>query len=427
MDSLIKNLRELNKLLKASGGNFVPPKVQPKALQTLPSIKAPKAPSLAPKAAKAPKLPGIAPGSAKDPKKMAEQLKNPQQRVKTMKQLEVTKCDHNGQWKIEKADDTTEPVKGPLNLDSMNVVHGKNDALAGGFAHSPEQHSLVHGLDFKTAKSLNGGQTGSSAWLKSPHHEHQVLMKPASGLKINVRDPESGETIVPPPDMVPSFGGHDSMNAPKREVLYHNLANKLFGMGQYVPTTAIVNKQGDHWSAQKMVGGHHGAHSVGEGKTSMSPKYKEAINHLHGNGELHKLGLMNNIMANHDRHSGNVMLDNKEPKLHMIDNSLAFDHDNLYREDRIPAYLKHADELGLDNTKLHPEAKKWLDSLDENKAKALMKEHGYGDDSRFTKGLMSRIQSLKENSNKQHGSINELLENSIDSTMPEEGKKKGAA
>ena len=410
-DNLIKNLRELSRLLKA--GNFVPPKVQPKQLPLLPSIKQP---SLASSKPKAPKLPGIKPGSAKDPKKMAEQLKNPNQRQAAMKQADILKCDHNGQWKIEKADSKTLEL-GPeadKAYDVFNQVHAKDDALPGAFSPRPEQEKLIHGLDFRSSKSLKDmgskvGVTNGTAWLKTPHHEHHVLVKPASGF--------GGEKDK----KIRNFTGPDSMNSARREALYHNMAHDVFGMGDYVPTTAAFEKNGDEWSAQKMVGGHHGvtgADSV-TSKPNLTDKYKETLNHMHGTGDLHKLALMNNIMANQDRHSGNYMVDNKDPKIHLIDNGTAFDYGNV--DNRFaPAYLLHANnELKLDNSKLHPEAKKWLDSLDENKIKESMKSHGFDEGSRFTKGALNRLKSLKENSSKPYNHVNDLLLEGRRSTGPD--------
>jgi hypothetical protein len=426
MDRLIKNLRELSELLKAR--DFVPPKVVPKALPQLPSIKQPKAPSLVPKKPSAPKIPGIKPGSTKDPKKMAEQLKHPSDRKAAIKEADMLKFDNNGQWKLDKADSKTYelgPEEHKATHDVFNVVHAKDDALSGGFAPKQEQEKLIHGLDFRTSKSLKdmgskAGVTTGSSWLQTPNHPHHVLVKPASGFGGD-EDKKMRNSVGP-----------DSMNSTRREVLYHNLANDAFGMGNYVPTTSAFVKNGDEWSAQKMVGAHHGLiprePGSTSGKLSLTDKYKQTLNHMHSTGDLHKLALMNNIMANQDRHSGNFMVDNKEPKLHMIDNGTAFDYGNVDPK-TIPAYLEHAsNELKLNNSKLHPEAKKWLNSIDEGKVKESMKAHGFDEKSRFTQGILTRIKALKGASGKSYKHVNDLLEQGRRSTGPDyqhEKKKAG--
>jgi hypothetical protein len=417
MDSLIKNLKELSALLKA--GNFVPPRVKTKPAQTLPSIKTPKAPSMIPKKPSAPKLPGIKPSSSKDPKKMAEQLKNPTQRAAKIKSIEVLKTDSQGQWKIEKADtgDKTPTVPSTVSVDHdpFTKVHATEDALPGGFAPNPEQHKLIHGLDFNTGQKSAGGSTVGSAWLKSPHHQYQVLTKPASGTNEMVRHG------------IPGFKGPDSMNSARREVLYHNLANDLFGMGKYVPTTSAFSKNGDEWSAQKMAGAQHGRYEkpgIDREAYGMKPKYKEALEHMHNNGELHKLALMDNMMGNHDRHWENIMVDNAEPKLHMIDNGVAFDYGN-YLDKFEPDYMLDSRlNLGHQNKELHPEAKKWLNSIDEDKAKDIMKKHGFDENSRFTQGLLKRIKGLKESSSKPYNSVADLMYNNRLTTGPHRQRKK---
>lgn len=90
MQDFIKKLEELKDFVKSLNASNSP-------LPKIPGIKPPAPPSLSPKSAKAPKIPGITPESTKDPKKVAEQLKNPNQKTK----LEMLKFDKNGQWSLD--------------------------------------------------------------------------------------------------------------------------------------------------------------------------------------------------------------------------------------------------------------------------------------------------------------------------------------
>jgi hypothetical protein len=96
-------------------------------------------------------------------------------------------------------------------------------------------------------------------------------------------------------------------DTPMREALYHNLAHQFFGLGQYVPTTALGEAPGTR-AAALGPGGVPGAEHVettpiesllreGGFWEPRAPHQREAITKLGDSGELDKLALMNVISA----------------------------------------------------------------------------------------------------------------------------------
>jgi len=381
MDDLFKKLEELNKLLKS----FVPKTVQPAPIAELPKIKEIKPISVKAPNPPQPKLPGIAPPSKKDPKKVAEQIRNGQVRAETLNAL---KRSNNDQWSLVKQDVTEkEPeTQQYLSMPENTINVGKSHAF--GYGHTDNnQASLIEGLDIKNTKPIGKG-VGGAQYAKSQSHPNTVVLKRASHHPNRIAR------------------GHDKLSSSKREVLYHNLANQFFGLGDNVPLTAGFSANGDDWSAQKKIDGASHVHVVGN--DTLDPAHASTIKRLHQNGDLHKLAIMDNIMANHDRHWENYMVDGNN--VHLIDNGAAFDYPN-FDSNSTPHFLDVAKNTLKLNTDLHPEAKRWLLSLDPKKAREVFANHSSPQDSEHVRGFLTRLESLQNTikNNPKNSNLPDLL------------------
>lgn len=433
MDDLSKKVEELLKsLLSVKTGaskDLMVPALKPPTLKT-PSIKP----------AATAKIPsGLPPPSKKDPVKVAQQLKNPNPGKVN---VEVLKVENNGQWTLTKADDMTfKPPKGPTaetKIDGpvtpkrqqrINVSRAPINAETESFAnhHSPEQNKLIHGLDFHQTKPMRGSVAGAAGRAPNPISNKEVVLKRASA---HANPEERGHN-------------HNGFNSAKREVLFHNMARDFFGMGHHVPTTGGFTRNGEDYSAQELqstakhadlkkhpgeeLGGAEGENPFDAPRKMgefADPSHGETLKKLHGSGDLHKLALMDNIMGHHDRHAGNYMMD-KGNKLHLIDNGTSFDYGN-FDQTHYPDYLGHAEDtnikgMGLDNSKVHPEAAKWVNSLDPAKAKELFAHHGHDENSPATQGFLRRLQGMKtalNNGHEHYKSLDNVLDKNRLTTGP---------
>lgn len=452
MDDFEKKVEELLKgLLSLKSGqpkNALVPTIKTPTIPSLPASKlsAPSMPGMpklssagAPiKVSKNPeKIPGgMAPESKKDPVKVAEQLKNPKPKGA---KVEVLKVEDNGQWSLEKADQTkldkplaTTQVATPKSPGAVSTkvsgaipparmariqankvpVHS-NESFPG--HHDSEQNSLIHGLNVHDTTALKGGVAGGAQRAINPNGDRHVVLKRASDhADIDIR-------------------GHNEngFNSAKREVLFHNMARDFFGMGKHVPTTAGFSRNGEDYSAQEFKHNTSHADLAGEPEDSLdfesastkkgefkNSNHAKILNKLHESGDLHKLGMMDNIMGHHDRHAGNYMMDNKGDGLHLVDNGTSFDYKNFDTKHH-PAYLdqagdKNIEGMGRDNTTVHPEAAKWAQSLDPAKAKEILAAHGHDENSSTTRGFLQRLQGMKNalnNGQKHYGNTEKLFSN----------------
>lgn len=415
MDSLYKRLLKINSLIKA-----IAPKI--KQIQATPSIKMPNAAPKTPKIGMtpkmpsmkptntAPKIPGMTPASTKDPTKVAQQLKNQTPKASSM---DMVKFEDNGQWSLIKKKDDSTTVKletTPTSLASHNTINPKIHGW--GFGHSsPDQDKLMHGVKMTGGKPLGEG-VASAVKTTSSSHSHPLILKNASMH----------------PDR--ELRGHNDLTSAHREVLYHNMARDFFGMGKHVPTTSGFQHEGHHYSVQKAVP--NASHVTVENGGIANPKHGRLIGKMHDSGDLHKLALMDNIMGHHDRHRHNYLVDNKGENLHLIDNGTAFDYKNFDVSNTSHFHRlskgnnKHIGNK--DDSKLHPEALKWLNGLDEKKASELFANHSYAQDADHVKGFQTRLKSIKEAANKgEYKDVTELLTNNRLSTGPLYNHDKEAA
>lgn len=415
VDDLLKSLLSIK---TGASKDLMVPAIKPPSFKTpKPTIKQP---------AGIPKIPsGLPPPSKKDPVKVAQQLKNPNPGKVT---VDVLKIEDNGQWSLVKNHDGGTKVTGPPNdvqLQAMKApIHAENEGFVN--HHSPEQKKLIHGLDIYNMSKLRGGLAGGGTYkADNLNSKGSAVVKQASA---HANQAERGHL-------------QNGFNSAKREVLFHNMAKDYFGMGQHVPTTAGFSRGGEDYSAQEFKDGaehpdlkdndlNGSGENAFESKRSVDefkhPQHAKTLNKMHESGELHKLALMDNILGHHDRHSGNMMMDTNSDKMHLIDNGTAFDYANFDSKHHYPAYLRHSENsnikgMGRDNTQVHPEAVKWLNSLDPEKAKEMLASHGHDEHSPATQGFLRRLQGMKNTVNNgpdEYKSMNNLLDKNRLTTGP---------
>ena len=360
MDEFTKKVEDLLKSLLsiktgASKDLFVP---------TIKPIKTglPKFPIKQPSVAKIPSA--LPPPSKKDPVKVAEQLKNPNPGKVN---VEVLKVENNGQWSLTKSTKIDRPITPTfVSQQAANKapVHAENEGFANHY--SPKQKKLIHGLNIHNMEKLRGGSAaGGTHKASNPEAKTSAVVKRAS---THANREERGHL-------------ENGFNSSKREVLFHNMAHNFFGMGKHVPTTSGFSRDGEDYSAMEFQEkAHHPDFEEHDEffddnlvpQRFKYPTHAKTLTALHENGDLHKLALMDNILGHHDRHSGNMMIDANQDRLHLIDNGTSFDYGNFDTK-HYPAYLRHSgsgniEGMGLDNSKLHPDAIKWLNGLDPQKA-----------------------------------------------------------
>ena len=242
MDKLLKMLDKLSPLLKQVNANLSLPKLSDR---TLSKPRMPRMPRVSQTSTSAvPKIPisgtsptmagvSISPASKKDPVKIAEQTQNKAMKPQVMdaakRVKESMRVSKHGQWSIIKDEQGPRTAAFPDKKKSPSIAKpGIVDSQEHGFGdtfHTPVQSSLIHGLDSSTSKAKlhdrqPAGIVKKSGWWTSAEHPHNVWVKSAA--------------------FHPNFDmrGHGRLSAARREVLYHNMARDMFGMGKHVPTTA---------------------------------------------------------------------------------------------------------------------------------------------------------------------------------------------
>lgn len=230
---------------------------------------------------------------------------------------------------------------------------------------TPEQRELIHGLDMDERADLDDDRLSHVMWDTSEAPDW--LHHPDGSLLITK-------------GMVSSY---------PRELWYHNLARDFFGFGSFLPLTAAVRhpRTGDVYMVQRMVPGAEHVVDVD------SADYNQIVTHkrLAQDGTLDKLGIMNLVLMNGDRHSGNYLMSSEDPGLKLIDHGNAFAGSAHHYRNELPAYMKtmrniHNHAAGLyrapdeeeyetrdpavrdprrwENQPTHPDAVRWALSLD---------------------------------------------------------------
>jgi hypothetical protein len=194
-------------------------------------------------------------------------------------------------------------IRHPRQVGSGLVVSASRHGIPH-HAHSPGQIALIDGIDLDEdgEKNLIGQRMGltereggDAKWLASTAG-HVGWVKPA------------GPTM--------DYFGHasfDDYTPAHREAAFYELAHKVFGLGDHVPVTAafLHPGHGEPYSSQLRV---DGAEHRGNG-------HRDQVAEHFRSGLLDRLALMDMILGNNDRHSGNWMV--TPGGIHLIDNGLS--------------------------------------------------------------------------------------------------------
>jgi hypothetical protein len=261
----------------------------------------------------------------------------------------------------EKAEDLEKVITAPgkFQFEAADV----NPAIP----HDVTQKKLVHGVDVHKVKQQKEGWTAGntiSGKAKNASNERVIV-------KAKMPDHLMDEENMP---------HMKDFSTAHREAMFHNMAKNFWGLGKYVPTTSLVshnirahqgNANGEatppmpeHFSVQQM---------IPSAKHFNRDKHGDTLDDSRRSGELQKLGLMDMISGNSDRHPYNWMMSPRG--IHLIDHGFTYDY-SRERGISIPSYMETANPAGEpENEPLHPDARNWLMNLKAKDLKAHLKAH----------------------------------------------------
>lgn len=262
----------------------------------------------------------------------------------------------------KKKEGTHYQIVSPFKSVSNNMLdadtHGVN-----AFNTTPEQRDLFHNADLtkwhrnkpKHAEGIGGGALASS-WVKSPKGNRPAIIKS---------------------DFLNSLRHEGEM-----EGLFHNMARDFFGLGRYVPTTAVFDHpEGRRYSIQLSVPYAEHAKNPYDDK-AFSDKQRSTLSQLHRSGDLDKLALMDGLMGSTDRHGFNYLF-SRNDGFHLIDNSrildMGYHHMPHYWEKyHSPSGIAVKNDPGNSglNAPLHPETVQWALNLDPDKFRDHLQQYG---------------------------------------------------
>jgi len=241
--------------------------------------------------------------------------------------------------------------KKPEQLKIPNYVHGEQHAHPQ-LTETLAQRHLMHGIDLAgepLAQTHPHGATeartkGAIGWYRSAHGR-MGYVKPA--------------VTFPHDEMI-----NDQQNfisTADRETIFHNVARNFWQLGEHTATTgSFKHPQTGH------------PHSISELIPKAShvqiknrgAEANERLKIVGDTGALDKLAIMDISMGHADRNKTNYLTSPNHPGVHLHDNQLIFN----FQDDHIPAYQSDYHKLkdGSDfmNQEMHPEAIKYLLSLD---------------------------------------------------------------
>lgn len=240
-------------------------------------------------------------------------------------------------------------VSQPRKVAVNTVLDADKHALPG-YAQHDEQRALVHGLDMSPSAVLdqqpksNGINEAKSAFRKNASTGMISWVKGCDTEPFSSRG-----------------SGERKFSQAEREAAFYNLAKGYFGMGHYVPPTSVVKHPvtGELHSVQAAL-------PNADHYSSSNPEHTTTLMNHGMTGEIDKLGAMDYILGQSDRHDGNYMMSENSPNLHLIDNGYAFAARPTHAGWR-PGYLSEYNLLRNTNMRrFHPEAGRWLLGLDPN-------------------------------------------------------------
>lgn len=182
-----------------------------------------------------------------------------------------------------------------------------------------------------------------------------------------------------------SYMLHPGFRTTHREAAYHALADKVFGLADMVPRTAVFRHPvtQEPWSAQQFV-----PHA--EKLTNPTSQ----LHHYAAGDKLHRAAIMDSILAHNDRHGGNALVD-RYGGLHLIDNAGAFDYMHRFAT-WMPRYAQH-----IMHTEVPAATHRWLNRIDDRTLADELSRAGAPLD--VTHMALKRLAEAKRWSKLQHG------------------------
>jgi hypothetical protein len=251
----------------------------------------------------------------------------------------------------------------PQKVGASKVVSVKDHGVSE-YMH-PESAALAEGFDFgaHSAPSDKGSRRNTSFWSQTPSGQRVYVKGEPGAIQNKVGIPEA-----------------------RQEAVYGNLARSFFGLGQYVPTAALVR--------HPVTGIEHAiiAHTPGEEYDSYDPAHAAIIKSHGDSGEIDKMHIMDKVMANSDRSHMNYLVDPKTNSMSLIDHNLVLDST---KRSWFPEYSYQYSRQAGTARKLHPEAIKWLNQLDPDELETQLRKHEIPDTEVVRAGMRLReIQAL---------------------------------
>lgn len=168
------------------------------------------------------------------------------------------------------------------------------------------------------------------------------------------------------------------------EAVFYHTARDFFGLGNYLPTTAAIQHpvHGVPASVQAMVT--NASHLEKDEDGRPHHHHHQVIESLGASGELDKLAIMDNVLANGDRHKYNYLFTSEEPRLKLIDHGYTLMNwgSDGWEPDG-PHYIRTYGDImashhgiPVEKTSVHPEAAKWAAGLDPIALEMKLLSHG---------------------------------------------------
>lgn len=266
-----------------------------------------------------------------------------------------------------------------LSKDPKSAGDSIIDSELHGVNLHPDAKKMVHGLDLSPSLALaqKHKSTNSEAFWTKNSAGNKLFVKPEAELS--------------------NFGDSE------KESAYHNLAKDFFGLGKYVATTASVMhpKTGKMHTIVESVDGEHSQDN--KNGLPKSQKHINTLNKLGEAGELDKMGLMDYLLGNDDRHQYNYMFSNDD-SIKLFDHGLTFNHQPTppaYEPDYLEKYAKIVKNKGQDFAKqpLHQDAQTWLQNLNPESLKRELTKNSVPPESvqEIHRRLVAMQDSLKSN------------------------------
>ena len=164
-----------------------------------------------------------------------------------------------------------------------------------------------------------------------------------------------------------------------------HLAHQL-GLGEYFPHAALVRHNQQNKAAIEGI--------LDLRLSSMLPPgVREKMHDSQNRADLHKLALFDDIVKNPDRHDSNYGF-TPDGKIKMIDHGLSFSPTSFFGKLIIPDYMTpYMDD------KVHPDAVKWLNDIDEGKAADTLDKLGIFNNSNHMGSFIRNLRELKQKVN----------------------------